>query len=132
VALFDDFKPTRRSLLAAGGAGLLASILPARVWAQTMAPLTTAFGWISNVEYAGFWTALERGYFAEEGIDARYISGGPQAPDTLVSLAADNAQVSTANWLPILDAIAQGNDFVILGATWQRSPAAILSLAAKP
>jgi len=132
MTFFEEYKPTRRSLLAATGAGLLASALPKFAFAQDLVPITTAFGWISNVEYAGFWTALEQGYFTEEGVEAKYISGGPQAPDTLVSLAADNSQISTANWLPILDAIGQGNDFVILGATWQRSPAAMLSLAAKP
>jgi ABC-type nitrate/sulfonate/bicarbonate transport system substrate-binding protein len=132
MAFSNEFKPTRRSLLLAGAAGVAVSLMPRAAWAQTATPISTAFGWISNVEYAGFWTALEQGYFAEEGIDADYISGGPQAPDTLVSLAADNSQISTANWLPILDAIEQGNDFVILGATWQRSPAAMISLAAKP
>lgn len=125
--------PTRRGLLLGGGAaaGLLGlGLRPAR--AQDLFPLTTAFGWISNVEYAGFWTALERGFFAEEGIDAAYVSGGPNAPDVLVSLAADSAQIGLANWLPILDAAAQDNDFVILGAQWARSPAAMLSLAARP
>ena len=41
----------------------------------------------------------------------------------LVSLAADSAQIGLANWLPILDAVAQDNDFVILGAQWAKSPA---------
>jgi len=132
MVLLNEFKPTRRQLLVAGSAGVASTLMPRGVWAQTQTSISTAFGWISNVEYAGFWTALEQGYFAEEGIAADFISGGPQAPDTLVSLAADNSQISTANWLPILDAIAQGNDFVILGATWQRSPAAMISLAAKP
>jgi ABC-type nitrate/sulfonate/bicarbonate transport system substrate-binding protein len=132
MAVLNTFRPNRRSLLIGAGAGLLASGVRLPAFAQTMTPITTAFGWISNVEYGGFWTALEQGFFAEENIDAKYLPGGPQAPDTLVSLAADNSQVSTANWLPILDAIGQGNDFVILGAIWQKSPAAMLSLAAKP
>ncbi|MEF2070101.1 ABC transporter substrate-binding protein [Consotaella aegiceratis] len=123
---------SRRSVLAGGAAGLLAGVLPKAVFAQETTKITTAFGWISNVEYGGFWTALEQGYFAEENIEADYITGGPQAPDTLVSLAADRSQVSGANWLPILDAAAKGNDFVILGAQWQKSPSALISLAAKP
>jgi len=123
---------SRRGILAAGAATLGAALLPRHASAQAHTPITTAFGWISNVEYAGFWTALERGYFAEEGIEADYLPGGPNAPDTLVSLSADRSQISGANWLPILDAIAQGNDFVILGAQWQRSPAALMSLAESP
>jgi len=132
MGIINSFRPNRRAVLIGAGAGLLATGLPRAGFAQDKTTITTAFGWISNVEYGGFWTAIEQGYFAEEGIEPKYLSGGPQAPDTLVSLAADNSQVSTANWLPILDAIEQGNDFVILGAIWQRSPAAMLSLAAKP
>jgi len=128
------FQPTRRQVLLAGSAGLGLSLLPRGAWAQEAGKtaITQAFGWISNVEYAGFWTALEQGYFAEEGIEADFLAGGPNAPDVLVSLAADSAQISNANWLPVLDAIEKGNDFVVLGAMWQKSPAALISLAAKP
>ena len=94
MVLLKNFKPTRRQLLVAGSAGVASTLMPRGVWAQTQTSISTAFGWISNVEYAGFWTALEQGYFAEEGIAADFISGGPQAPDTLVSLAADNSRHS--------------------------------------
>lgn len=132
MAISRDFRLNRRTMLKGSAAGLLASALPLPVWAQGSTELTTAFGWISNVEYAGFWTALEQGYFAEEGIDAKYLAGGPNAPDVLVTLAADSAQVGFVNWLPLLDAIAKDNDFVILGAGWAKSPSALLSLAANP
>lgn len=100
--------------------------------ASSVTPVTTCFGWIPSVEYAGFWVASEQGYFDAEGIDAKYLTGGPGAPDTLVSLAAGIAQISTANWLPFLDAVERKNDFVILGAAWNKSPAALMSLAKRP
>src|SRR4051812_35636126 len=124
MAFLKDFNPSRRDILIGGGASLLASMVSFPILAQSKTEITTAFGWISNVEYGGFWTALEQGYFAAENIDAKYMAGGPNAPDTLVSLSADSAEIATANWLPILDAIEKGNDFVILGASWQKSPAA--------
>lgn len=94
--------------------------------------IVAANGWISNVQYAGIFAAIENGYFADEGLAVDFIPGGPNAPDTLVSLAADRAQFATANWLPILDAVAKGNDFVIVGAQWAISPAALMSMARKP
>lgn len=127
-----DFALTRRHLLMAGAAGLLASGLPRPLFAQDTTSISTAFGWISNVEYAGFWTALDQGYFTKEGLDAPYLSGGPNAPDVLVSLASDAAQVGFANWLPLLDAIEKANDFQILGSSWAKSPSGLLSLAANP
>lgn len=94
--------------------------------------MTYAYGWISNIEQAPLWAALDQGYFTEEGLDVSYIPGGPNAPATLVSLSAGSADIVTANWLPILDAINEGNDFVILGAMWWASPAAFMTLGDLP
>ncbi len=121
----------RRSVLGAGGGaglGLLAGPAPA----QQRARLTFALSWIPNVQFAGLWVAMERGHFAAEGLDVRFTPGGPNAPDPLVQLAADNAQICTANWLPFLDAVGRGNDFVIIGAIYARSPGALCSMARRP
>lgn len=93
---------------------------------------TTAFGWINNVQHAGYWIALERGYFSTEGIDAKHIQGGPNAPSPLATLAAGKAELAHSNWLPFLDAVKQGNDFVIIGSNFPISPLAVLSRADKP
>lgn len=127
-----ELRISRRNVLKAGNAAALAALAPWPGFAATATPVTMAIGWIPNVEYAGWWCAIEQGYFAAEGIDAKYIPGGPNAPDTLVTLAAEKSQLSDANWLPILDAVAKGNQFVILGATWAKSPAAIMSMAKAP
>jgi ABC-type nitrate/sulfonate/bicarbonate transport system substrate-binding protein len=119
--------------LTAGIAAVCAG-LSHKVVAQDSAPfeITYAYGWISNIEQAPLWAALDQGYFEQEGLAVDYIPGGPNAPQTLVSLSADSADIVTANWLPILDAIAEGNDFVILGAMWETSPAALLTLGDLP
>ncbi|EJJ29823.1 ABC transporter substrate-binding protein [Rhizobium sp. CF142] len=132
VSTHDYSRLSRRAILKMGAVSAAAGVLGFPGSSSAATSLTTAFGWISNVEYAGFWTALEQGYFAAEGIDAKYLSGGPSAPDTLVSLSAGASQISTANWLPFLDAVDKGNDFVILGASWNKSPAALMSLAKRP
>lgn len=124
--------PSRRDVLAAGLSAGAAAALPSAALAQQRARMTIALSWIPNVQFAGLWIAMERGYFAAEGIDARFTPGGPNAPDPLVQLAANNAQICTANWLPFLDAVGRGNDFVIVGATYGRSPGAICSMARRP
>ncbi|ODT67377.1 MAG: twin-arginine translocation pathway signal protein [Pelagibacterium sp. SCN 63-23] len=124
---------SRRRFVAAGTAGLaLMPFLGAWAFAQPQVSLTTAFGWVPNVQYAGHWIALEKGFFAEEGIDAQHLAGGPNAPQSLVTLATGAAQVAHGQWLPLLDARARGNDFVMIGANFPINPAGVISLPGKP
>ena len=126
---------TRRRFLgySAAAAGLAALGLPARAQElDGLAPLTTGFGWIANVEHAPFWRALDAGAFARAGIDARYLAGGPGLPNPLVSLSAGQIDIAFSDWISVAGAVAKGNDFVILGSNYPVSPSAFLSLAKHP
>lgn len=118
---------TATSSLTLGGGTLLRA-----AQAQTLSPITVALSWLPNVEYAGLWIASERGYFKSEGLEMRFLTGGPNAPLAPVSVASGRAEIGYATWLPFLDAVQKGNDFVGLGATFPVSPVGVLSLAAKP
>lgn len=126
--------PTRRTALKTLGAG--ASLLAAAPWqlarAQALSPVTVALSWVPNVEYAGLWIAADRGYFRQEGLDMKFLPGGPNAPLAPVSVAAGRAELGYATWLPFLDAVQKGNDFVAIGATFPITPVGILSLPKKP
>jgi ABC-type nitrate/sulfonate/bicarbonate transport system substrate-binding protein len=124
---------TRRKFvcsLAAGAACL--PMVPRSLYAAEMTKARLQFGWIGNVEYAGVFLGLENGYFKLENVDVSYSPGGPNAPDPLVSLASNSADYGFVSFLPLLDAIAKGNDFVIVGTQFQQSPLGILSLAKNP
>lgn len=95
-------------------------------------PVRVAIGWINNVEYAGVWMGLEKGYFKEEGLDVKTLPGGPNAPPPPVTVASGGAEIGYGNWLPYLDAINRGNDFVLVAGTFPVSPLGILSLPGKP
>ncbi|MBB3458313.1 ABC-type nitrate/sulfonate/bicarbonate transport system substrate-binding protein [Rhizobium sp. BK313] len=94
--------------------------------------INMALGWVPTVQYAGLWIADARNYLSDAHISPEWAPGGPNAPDPLAQLAADSAQIALGEWLPFLDARAKGNDFVILGAIYQKAPNAIMSLARKP
>ena len=74
-----------------------------------------------------------RGYYAEEGLDIEWIGGGPNAPTTMATVAAGDADLgivpSTQQWL---QTFADGNDWTALGALFQDSPGALVSLAEDP
>ena len=127
---------SRRCFLKAASGTLATGAAPALLvsgaHAQGVTPITVALTWITNVEYAGLWIGLERGYFREEGLDVKALPGGPNAPAPLVTVAAGKAQIGYANWFPFLDAVSKGNDFLLIGHTFPVSPLGILSLAAKP
>ena len=94
--------------------------------------MRVGMSWIPNVEYGGVWLGLENGYFEQENINIKYFPGGPNAPEPLVTLAAGQIDIGYGGWLPFLDAVARGNDFVLIAATFPVSPLGILSLAENP
>ena len=94
--------------------------------------LVLALGWVPNVEYADLWVALEKGYFAQEKVALKVWPGGPNAPQPVVEVAARQAHIGEAEWLPLLDACLRGNDFVIIGSIFPVHPAALMSLPRRP
>ena len=100
--------------------------------AAGMKTVRVGMSWIPNVEYGGVWLGLENGYFAEEKLNIKYFPGGPNAPKPLVTLAAGKIDIGYGGWLPFLDAVSRGNDFVLIAATFSVSPLGILSLGGNP
>ncbi|MCU1662884.1 MAG: hypothetical protein QOI36_3980 [Pseudonocardiales bacterium] len=134
----------RRLLRTAGLAGLGLGLAPTVLAAcgaggdtgggpTASTSLRVALGWITNVEFAGFWLADDRGYYKQEGLAVEFLPGGPNAPDPTQTLAAGGAEIA----IPVamqafLSAVNQGNDFVAYGTMFQNAPSALLSLTKKP
>ncbi|NCF45664.1 MAG: ABC transporter substrate-binding protein [Proteobacteria bacterium] len=92
-----------------------------------------ALAWIKNVEYAGLFVADELDYYTTEGMKPTFLAGGPNAPMPSVSVSAGNAQFGFDNdFRRFMDAVLLGNDLVIVGAQYQRSPGGVISLADRP
>lgn len=123
---------TRRRLLNRGTAiaGSLAGLSSCR--SRDDRDLVYAIGWVPNVEYADLWVAMDRGYFAQEHIALKIWPGGPNAPQPLIQVAARQAHVGEAEWLPLLDAFVRGNEFVIIASIFPLPPAGLMSLPRRP
>jgi ABC-type nitrate/sulfonate/bicarbonate transport system substrate-binding protein len=94
--------------------------------------LIHSLGWIPDVEYADLWVAEEKGYFAAEGVRLKVWPGGPNAPQPLIEVAARQSNVGEAEWLPFLDTVHLGNDFVLIASIYPIHPGGLMSLARRP
>lgn len=100
--------------------------------AEETTRLSVALGWISNVEYGGFWLADSNGYYAERGLEIDWIPGGPEAPTVEATLAAGTADIGvSASMRSVVEAMAD-NDFTLIGSVFQENPGCILWLADDP
>jgi ABC-type nitrate/sulfonate/bicarbonate transport system substrate-binding protein len=123
---------TRRSFLRNTAA--LAATLPWFTACNSLDPhhLIFALGWVPDVEYADLWVAIEKGYFIQEKVPLKVWPGGPNAPQPVVEVAARQAHIGEAEWLPLLDAVLRGNDFVIIASIFPVHPAGLMSLPRRP
>jgi len=123
---------SRRSFLRTGVmAGLSLPLLNACKTTQSR-DLICCLGWVPDVEYADLWVAKEKGYFTNEGLHLKVWPGGPNAPQPVVEVAARQAHTGDAEWLPLLDAVLRGNDYVIIGSIFPVHPAGLISLPRRP
>ena len=113
--------------------GLLHGCGSEEVASEDVSQLRVALAWINNVEYAGLFVAQAKSLYSSYGVKPIFLPGGPNAPMPSVSVAAAAAQLGFDNDLRrFIEAINLGNDFVIIGAQYQRSPGGVISLANRP
>jgi ABC-type nitrate/sulfonate/bicarbonate transport system substrate-binding protein len=97
------------------------------------APQSVTFqtSWIPLVQFGGSYVAAKKGYYAKQGVDVKILPGGPET-DGLALLASKKADIAVSNADVVARANEQGAGLVIIGAGFQKSPLAIMSLASHP
>jgi NitT/TauT family transport system substrate-binding protein len=118
-------------LLAACGSTSSASTSAAATTSGKMTTISDQLGWLKTSQWAGFYAAIENGYYTDEGIDENLIAGGPNIVASTV-VANGHADVGEDDNQTVLQAIGKGDPLVIYATLYQRSPYAIISLASDP
>ena len=131
----NSYLLSRRSLLAASGAGLAlagASALglrPRSAAAQTAVNLQLS--WLHSVQFGGSYIALDRGWWQDSGLDVSLLQGGPNAPvEPPVISGTALVGISAADYTAA--AVEEGAPFKILGVAMQKNPFVVASLPANP
>jgi NitT/TauT family transport system substrate-binding protein len=95
----------------------------------TQAPLTPLkfqLKWVTQAQFAGYYAALDQGYYKDAGLDVTLLIGGPNVNE-VQSVASGNADMGTT-WLPsMLQAREHGADLVSISQIFSRSGTRMVS-----
>jgi NitT/TauT family transport system substrate-binding protein len=116
---------------------IITSVLVALITASTLtgcAPAQPApdavavqLSWFHTVEFAGFYTAVEKGFYAAENLAVSLLPGGPDI-DPLKSVKDGTAQFGVTSGNELVRARAANTAVTAIMAIFRRSPLVVMSL----
>ena len=118
----------RRTLLTAAALATPASLFTPSVHAQpAQQTASLRLKWLPQTQFAGFYLAKARGYYAAEGIDLTINPGGPNLlTESLVATGADTFGISGGTD-SVLAARAKSLPVICVGISHQRTPFVFVS-----
>jgi ABC-type nitrate/sulfonate/bicarbonate transport system substrate-binding protein len=121
----------RITLLVALSVTFILALAGCGATAQTPAaakrPIHVQLAWVHTIEYSGFYTAQDQGYYDEANLDVSLDVLGQTSPiDQVVTGKAQFGMTSADN---LLLARGAGKPIVAIATIYQRSPVAFVSLA---
>ena len=89
--------------------------------------VTVQLGWLPNAAYAGEIVALEKGYFADVGLNVDILPGGPAA-NPIQELMGGSAEVVIGYAPQIMYSVNKGLPLKSFAASFQKAPLTFYSL----
>ena len=106
----------------AGASGAGASL-------AVLTPVKFQLQWVAQSQFAGYYAAIDQGYYRDAGLDVSLLLGGPNVNNVQV-VATGGADIGTA-WLPnMLQSREGGSDLVSIAQVFQRSGTRMASFKA--
>ncbi|WP_105036306.1 ABC transporter substrate-binding protein [Cryobacterium aureum] len=107
-----------------------ASTAPTTDAAGDLTPITLQLQWFAQAQFAGYYAALDQGYYEDEGLDVTIDEGGSDIVPQDV-LAAGDADYAIS-WVPkVLGSIEQGANITDVAQIFERSATTQISLKDK-
>lgn len=89
--------------------------------------VTVQLSWFHGVEYAGFYAAVDKGYYADANIEVVLNAGGPEI-NPIDEVNNGNAQFGITSGDSLIMARTAGQNFVAVATIFKENPLAITSL----
>lgn len=108
------------SIILASLLALLLMVSGASAQDEELVPVRLQLQWVAQSQFAGYFAALDLGFYEEEGLDVTILEGAVEiVPQQVV--AADGAEFGIA-WVPkVLESREAGADLVNIAQIFQRS-----------
>ncbi len=90
-------------------------------------PIVLQLKWLHQFQFAGYYAAQSQGFYQQEGLDVKIVEGGPTTP-VIPNVLSGVAQYGVSD-TEILQEYLKGKPLVAIGAIFQHSPYALISLA---
>ncbi|HEX9044117.1 MAG TPA: ABC transporter substrate-binding protein [Candidatus Limnocylindrales bacterium] len=98
--------------------------------AATLTKVKFVLQWVPQAQFAGYFAAIDQGYFKDAGLDVTIVPGGPDINPMQV-VASGGADLGTT-WVPKMLASREGGtDLVDIGQIFQRSGTLEISFKSK-
>ena len=94
-------------------------------------PVTLQTDWYPQPEHGGFYEALLKGYYKDEGLDVTIVPGGPFVVGDK-QVAGGAAQFAMSSSDAVLVSVSRGLPLVAVAATMQRDPQGVMVHAESP
>lgn len=92
---------------------------------NALIPITLQLKWFHQFQFAGYYAAIEQGYYREAGLDVTLVEGDPgKIPQTVDEVLSGRAQYGITNSDLLLERAA-GKPVILLASIFQHSPAAL-------
>jgi len=85
-----------------------------------LTPVKLQLQWVAQAQFAGYYAAVDQGYYADEGLDVEIVEGGPDiVPQDVLSAGDVDYAIS---WVPkVLGSIEQGATITNVAQIFERS-----------
>lgn len=107
---------------------LFALAVGGTVGAQDLVPVRLQLQWVAQSQFAGYYAALDQGFYEEEGLDVTILEGAVEiVPQQVVASGAAEFGIA---WVPkVLESREAGADLVNIAQIFQRSGTLEVSFA---
>lgn len=99
---------------------------------QQLEPMTFQLHWIPDAHQLGFWVALDKGFYKEQGLDVKVQAGGLDA-NPVKDVLSGAAQIGQVGGIEqVVTAVSQDLPLKAIGSIHRETPHALISLATNP